>query len=259
MIVRRLSATVGLCLLIFAATLIAVASLRASEADDRTGHGFDVANLDRTCKPCDDFFQFAEGGWMKNNPIPPEYPEWGSFVTLQDHNESALHGILEAASANKSAAAGSNEAKIGDFYATCMDTAAIEQEGLKPLAEDFRRIDAIHDRASLLDTGAYLQTEGVGVLFGFGSDQDFKDSSKVIGVAAQGGLGLPDRDYYTRDDEESKKLREQYMDHIAKLFVLTGDPQEKAASEAKSVLALETSLAKASGSSRAERSSSCQR
>jgi putative endopeptidase len=187
MMVRRFSATAGLCLLIFAAILMVFAGRDAKAADDTTVHSFDKANLDRTCKPCEDFFQFAEGGWIKNNPIPPEYPEWGSFVTLQDHNENALHGILEAA-ANTSAAAGSNEQKIGDFYAACMDTTGIEQQGLKPLEEDFRRIDAIHDTASLLDTGAHLQAEGVGVLFGFASDQDFKDSAKVIGVASQGGL-----------------------------------------------------------------------
>jgi putative endopeptidase len=243
MIVRRLLAVGGLCFLTFAA---AVGAFAGNAADDTTGHGFDMANLDRTCKPCDDFFQFAQGGWMRNNPIPPEYPEWGSFVTLQDHNETALHGILEAASANKSAAAGSNEQKIGDYYATCMDTSAIEKQGLKPLADDLRRIEAINDIPSLLDTGAHLQNQAVGVLFGFGSDQDFKDSSKVIGVVAQGGLGLPDRDYYTRDDQESRKLREQYVDHIAKMFVLMGDGQEKAASGAKSVLALETALARVS-------------
>jgi putative endopeptidase len=243
---RRACAIGGLCLLIFAAALAALAGGGTSATGDTLRGGFDMANLDRTCKPCDDFFQFAQGGWIQNNPIPPEYPEWGSFVTLQDQNEKALHGILEAAATEKSAAPGSNEQKIGDFYATCMDTSAIEKQGLKPLAADLGKIDAIHDTASLVDTAALLQTEGVGVLFGFGSDQDFADSSKVIGVAQQGGLGLPDRDYYMRDDAESKKLREQYVDHIAKMFVLMGDVQDKAASEAKSVLVLETSLARVS-------------
>ena len=240
MMVRRLSATVGLVLLIFAATVVAFAG-RGPGAEDAAGHGFDTGNLDRTCKPCDDFFQFAEGGWTKNNPIPPEYPEWGSFVTLGDKNEKSLHEILEAAAANGASAAGSNEQKIGDYYATCMDTKAIEGQGLKPLADDLRKIEGIHDTASLVDTGAHLQGEGVGVLFAFGSDQDFKDSSKVIGEANQGGLGLPDRDYYTRDDDDSKKLRQQYVEHIAKLLTLMGDAQE-----GKAVLALETSLAKAS-------------
>src|ERR1700730_1492537 len=240
---RRVCATAALFLLIFAGAVVALAGRGATDSDAR---GFDMANLDRTCKPCDDFFQFAEGGWIKNNPIPPEYPEWGSFVTLQDNNEKLLRDILEAAAANNSAPAGSNEQKIGDYYATCMDTKGIEDQGLKPLAEDLRTIDGIHDTASLIDSAAHLQAEGVGVLFGFGSTQDFKDSRKVIGEALQGGLGLPDRDYYTRDDDDSKKLRQQYVEHIAKLFTLMGEAPEKSAQEARTVLALETSLAKAS-------------
>jgi putative endopeptidase len=244
MIVRRLNATLALILLILAAGVVALAG-HGPVGDAATG-GFDVGNLDRTCKPCDDFFQFAEGGWLKNNPIPPEYGEWGSFATLQDKNEAALHEILEVAAANRSAATGSNEQKIGDFYASCMDTKAIEDQGLKPLAEDLRHIDAIHDTASLVDTGAYLQAEGVNALFNFGSSQDFKDSTQVIGAAQQGGLGLPDRDYYTRDDEQSKKLLEQYGQHIAKMLTLMGDAPEKSAQEAKSIVAVETSLAKAS-------------
>jgi putative endopeptidase len=243
MMIRRWSATVGLVFLILAAGLMAFAG-RTTGADAATG-GFDVANLDRTCKPCEDFYQFAEGGWIKNNPIPPEYPEWGSFVTLQDKNEAALHEILEAAAANRSVS-GSNEQKIGDFYSSCMDTKVIEDQGLKPLESDLRRIDSIRDTASLVDTGAYLQTKGVNALFGFGSSQDFKDSTQVIGAAQQGGLGLPDRDYYTRDDEESKKLREQYVQHIAKMLTRMGDAPEKSAQEAKAILAVETSLAKAS-------------
>src|SRR5262249_48555098 len=153
---------------------------------------------------------------LKSNPIPPEYPEWGSFITLADRNQQALRGILEAAAKNTSTNPGSSEQKIGDFYASCMDTAAVEAQGLKPLDPERATIQAIRDTASLMDTGAHLQTLGVGVLFNFGSDQDFKDSSKVIGEATQGGLGLPDRDYYTRDDDESKKLRQQYVEHIAK-------------------------------------------
>jgi putative endopeptidase len=241
--VRRFSATVVLLSVIFGCAVVAFAARSAKDSDSR---GFDLANLDRTCKPCDDFFQFAAGGWIKNNPIPPEYPEWGSFVTLQDKNEKSLRDILEAAAANNSAPAGSNEQKIGDYYATCLDTKGIEDQGLKPLAEELRTIDGIDDSASLIDTGAHLQAEGVGVLFGFGSTQDFKDSGKVIGEALQGGLGLPDRDYYTRDDDDSKKLRQQYVEHIARLFTLTGEAREKSAQQAKTVLALETSLAKAS-------------
>lgn len=255
MAARRFSATLILAMAIFASLFGVLAGGHRLLAADDAPHGYDVANLDRTCKPCDDFYQFAVGGWLKNNPIPPEYPMWGSFVTLADKNEQALHGILETAAANASAAAGSNEQKIGDFFASCMDTKEIDAQGLKPIGAELAAIEAIHDTAGLIDIGAKLQAKGVSVLFNFGSDQDFKDSSKVIGEANQGGLGLPDRDYYTRDDDESKKLREQYVAHIAKLFALMGNaPDEGAAyglayrsvDEAKKVLEIETSLAKAS-------------
>ena len=246
MAARRIFAILIVSFAIFAALFLAPGGTRLMAADDSPAHGFDVADLDRSCKPCDDFYQFAVGGWLKANPIPPEYPLWGSFITLAEKNLQALHEILEAAVTNTSAAPGSNEQKVGDLYATCMDTKAIDAQGLQPISAELASIDAIHDTAGLLNTGARLQTQGVGVLFAFGSDQDFQDSSKVIGEANQGGLGLPDRDYYTRDDDESKKLREQYLQHIAKLFTLTGETPDKADADAKTILGIETSLAKAS-------------
>jgi putative endopeptidase len=246
MVVRRLFATLIVSLVTLAAVFVVFAGSRTSAADDKAAHGFDPANLDRTCKPCDDFYQFAAGGWLKNNPIPPEYSAWGSFITLTEKNQEALRGILEEATANTSVAPGSNEQKIGDYYASCMDTSAIEAQGLKPLAPMLAEIEAIRNIPGLIETGAHLQAHGASVLFTYGSDQDFKDSSKVIGEANQGGLGLPDRDYYTREDNESKKQLEQYVEHVTKLFVLMGDGQDKAAAEAKTVLAIETSLAKAS-------------
>jgi predicted metalloendopeptidase len=246
MAVHRLFSTLIVSLVTLAAVFVVFAGSRASAADDNAAHGFDPANLDRTCKPCDDFYQFAAGGWLKNNPIPPEYSEWGSFITLTEKNQQALRGILEEAAAKTSAAPGSNEQKIGDYYASCMDTGAIEAQGLKPLAPILAEVEAIHDIPGLVEIGAHLQALGASALFTYGSDQDFKDSSKVIGEANQGGLGLPDRDYYTREDSESKKQLEQYVEHVTKLFVLMGDDQDKAAAEAKTVLAIETSLAKAS-------------
>jgi putative endopeptidase len=246
MAARRFSTTLILAMSILAALFVAfTASHRLLAADDAT-HGYDVANLDRTCKPCDDFYQFAVGGWLKANPIPPEFPMWGSFVTLADKNEQALHAILEAAAANASAAPGSNEQKIGDFFASCMDTKEADAQGLKPIGAELAAIEAIRDTAGVIDIGAKLQAKGVGVLFNFGSDQDFRDSSKVIGEANQGGLSLPDRDYYTRDDEESKKLRQQFVEHVTKMLVLAGDSQDQAAATGNTVLSIETSLAKAS-------------
>ncbi|HEY1925279.1 MAG TPA: M13 family metallopeptidase [Candidatus Acidoferrum sp.] len=249
MMLRRLCAMAGLGVAILAGAAMAFAGGQnngSRGADDKASGGFDVANMDRTCKACDDFYKYANGGWMKKNTIPPQYPEWGPALIMFERTEQRLHEILEAAAANRSVAAGSNEQKIGDYYATCMDMKAIDEKGLKPLNGDLGRINAIHDNASLLETGARLQAQGTGVLFGYGSDQDFADSTQVIGEVRQGGLGLPDRDYYTRDDEKSKELRKQYVEHMTKMFVLMGDAKQKAAAEAQTVLGIETSLAKAS-------------
>jgi predicted metalloendopeptidase len=245
-IVRRLIAVAGLLLVIFGAAVGALAGRTAGGAGDTAGYwGFDTANLDRTCKPCDDFFEFAMGGWMKANPIPPQYPRWGSFTVLLDKNQQNLRGILEA-SAAANAAASSNERKIGDFYASCMDTAVIDAAGAKPIEGELARIAAVKSAPDLQAEVARLQENGIGVMFRFGSRQDAKDSSQVIATANQGGLGLPERDYYLRDDEKSKKLREAYVKHATTIFEVLGDPADKAATEAAGVMALETSLAKGS-------------
>ena len=229
----------------FAALLLLTVHLSAKAASDTPSWGFSLTNLDRTCKPCDNFYEFAMGSWMKANPIPAEYSSWGTFTQLRDNNLTALRTILEAAT-KANAPAGSNEQKIGDFYASCMDTEAIEAAGLKPIAAQLSAIDAITDRKSLDATVAKLQQQGAGVLFRFSSGQDIKDSSRVIAQASQGGLGMPDRDYYFRDDDKSKQLRADYEQHVAKMFVLAGDPPEKAAAVAKTVMSIETGLAKAS-------------
>jgi len=226
---------------------LALLDVRASaRSGDAPGYwGFDTANLDKTCKPCDDFFQFAMGGWMKNNPVPPEYSSWGSFTVLGDKNQQALRQILEAAE-KSNAPAGSNERKVGDFYASCMDTAAIEAAGTKPIDAVLQRIAETTNARGLPALAAQLQQQGIGVMFRFTSGQDAKESTQVIAIALQGGLGLPERDYYLRDDDKSKKLRDDYTKHAAKMFELLGDTPDKAAAEATTVLNLETSLAKAS-------------
>ena len=213
--------------------------------DPAKSWGFDTANLDRTCKPCDDFYQFAMGGWMKANPIPPEYPVWGSFSQLADRNQKNLREILEAAESAK-AARGTNEQKIGDFYASCMDTTAIDAAGSKPIEPELTQIAAIQTLADLEQETGRLHQQGVGVLFRFNSTQDAKDSSQVIGAAFQGGLGLPEREYYLKQDEKSQKLREDYVKHVANMFVLLGDSAEASAGEAATALKIETLLATAS-------------
>jgi putative endopeptidase len=244
---RRLRFALCLRLVVIAyCAELALADVRASTPPDSPSYwGFDTANLDKTCKPCDDFFQFAMGGWMKSNPIPPEYSTWGSFTVLADRNQQGLREILEA-SAKADMPSGSNERKIGDFYWSCMDTAAIEGAGTKPIDALLLRISLMKSIADLQVTAARLQQQGFAVLFRFTSNQDAKDSTKVIATALQGGLGLPERDYYLRTDEKSKKLRDDYSAHVARMLQLLGDAPEKSAAEAATVLAIETSLAKAS-------------
>ncbi len=203
--------------------------------------GIDVSNLDRTCKPCQDFFQFANGGWIKNHPIPAAYPSYGNFQAVADRNQQVLHGILNGAAA-ANAKPGSNEQKIGDFYASCMDTAAIEAAGTEPIAP-LLALASEADAANIGATLARLQAAGVDAFFGFGSTADYKNSVQNIGYLGQGGLGLPDRDYYTRTDAKSKALLAAYQAHVQKMFELLGDPATTAASEAASVLRIETALA----------------
>jgi putative endopeptidase len=209
-------------------------------------HGVDLAILDKTCKPCEDFFRYASGEWLAKNPIPAAYPSWGRFNELAERNREELHQILEQAAANTQAPATSNERKIGDFYASCMDEKQINAAGAKPLDSEFARIDAVRSTRELQEEVARLQGLGVRALFDFGATQDEKNSSQVIGGADQGGLGLPDRDYYTKTDDKSKQIRQQYEEHLAKMLALAGDDQAKTSSEAKSIVELETRLAEAS-------------
>ena len=244
---RFFSAGCILAVVAVLAVALAGAGLRASPAaaDKPNSWGFDTANLDKACKPCDDFYQFAMGGWMKSNPIPAEYPSWGTFTQLADKNQQNLRLILDDA-VNAKAAAGSNERKIGDFYASCMDTTAIDAAGTKPLEPELARIAEIKSVADLQAEAERLQSRGVGALFRFGSNQDAKDSTRVIGGAFQGGLGLPEREYYLKEDDRSKQLRETYTKHVAKMFELLGDPADKSAAEAATILKIETALATAS-------------
>jgi len=218
----------------------------AAGAPAKSDHGFDLSNLDRSVSPCDNFYKFADGGWMKNNAIPPSRSTWATYSKLTDQNEESLHGILEEAAKDKSAAPGSNRQKIGDFYASCMDESAIEAAGLKPLEPTFQEIAQIQDISGLQAEIARLQRTGVNAVFDFGSEQDFKDSTQVIAAAGQGGLGLPDRQYYLDDDDRSKQLRAGYIQHVTNMFKLMGDDDATAANEAKVVLDIETTLAKAS-------------
>jgi putative endopeptidase len=207
------------------------------------GHGFDTSRMDTTVAACNDFYQFANGNWLKATQIPAAFPSWGSFNVLNENNRNTLHEILEEAAKNATAKAGSVEQKIGDFYATCMDEQKREAEGAKPLAPYLARIDKVRDAKGVESEVAYLHKEGIPVLFGFGSGPDFKNSSMNIGNAGQGGLSLPSRDYYTDTDDKSKQLRDAFVHHVSAMFQLLGDAPAQADREAQTVLAVETRLA----------------
>jgi putative endopeptidase len=212
----------------------------------QTNHGYDRASLDPNTSACTDFFQYANGGWMAANPIPGAYPSWGVANVLDEKNRTLLREILDAAAKNTSAPKGSSEQKVGDYYATCMDEAKIETEGLKPLAPEFDLIAKIKNVKTLQEEIEHLHSMGINALFVSGSTQDFKNSAEVTADVDQGGLGLPDRDYYTKTDDKSKKIKDAYVTHVAKMFELMGDDAAKAATESQTVLALETKLAEAS-------------
>jgi putative endopeptidase len=218
----------------------------ATKPSSPASHGIDLTILDKTCKPCEDFYHYASGEWLAKNPVPAAYPSWGRFNELAERNRELLHQILEGAAANTKASAGSNEQKIGDFYASCMDEKQINAAGAKALETEFGQINSIRSPGQLQAEIARLQGLGVGALFEFGSTQDEKNSSQVIGGADQGGLGLPDRDYYTKTDDKSKEIRQQYEEHVAKMLTLAGDDAAKASADAKAVVELETKLAEAS-------------
>ncbi|HVJ62760.1 MAG TPA: M13 family metallopeptidase [Tahibacter sp.] len=205
--------------------------------------GLDAANLDPSAPACRDFFQYANGGWLKANPIPPEYSGWSLDDELRERNEHLLRGVLDAAAA-KPEPAGSNTQKIGDFYATALDTAAAEKAGRTPIDAQLARIAALKTPADVAAAVREHHARGDLVLFDFFVEPDMKDPGTAIAYAIQGGLGLPDRDYYLRDDPKSKELLAFYRAYVAKLLQLAG--VDDSAKQADAVVALETRLAKAS-------------
>jgi putative endopeptidase len=218
----------------------------SANASTRGTGGLVASDFDRSVSPCTDFYKFADGGWLKNNPIPPDRPNWGALDVVRQHNEDILHQILEEAAKDPAKGGDPNWQKIGDFYASCMDESQIESAGLKPLESQLQQIAAIQDTAGLQAEIARLQKNGVNAVFLFTSEQDLKDSTQVIAGAGQGGLGLPDRSYYLDEDDRAKQLRTGYVEHMTKMFVLMGDSDATAAAEAKAVMELETTLAKSS-------------
>jgi predicted metalloendopeptidase len=228
------------------ASLLAMAPSPAHAAAGPASSAFDPADADPKVAPGDDFFLHANGGWIARTTIPADESRWGGFEEVIERNRQILHEILETSAATPSAPAGSPTRMVGDFYASAMDSAAIEKAGATPLGEELKRIAGVQDRAGLEDELARLQTFGVRAPFSLAAIQDFKSSTEVIVNLNQAGLGLPDRDYYTKTDDASKKIRDQYVAHVGRMFGLLGDDPATAAREAATVMDIETRLATAS-------------
>ena len=231
---------------------LAVLSLFGAFLSAQKMPGFDPGAIDRTADPCVNFYQYACGGWLATNPVPGDQSRWGRFDALQERNRTILQGILEAASGNKPTRT-ATEQKIGDYYASCMDTKALDQKGLTPIQPDLDRINGMDNKAALTGVVIGLYRLGSNPFFRFSSEPDAKDSNEIIAGLDQGGLGLPDRDYYFRTDEKSIEIRKQYVAHLLKLFELLGNSTDLAAKRAEAVMKIETALAKGSLDSVARR------
>ena len=234
---RRLLA----CLLSVACAAGVAAGEREAAAPRSVG-GFDVKNLDPSVDPCVDFYRYACGGWRKANPIPPDQTRWGRFNELAERNRDVLHEILEQV---KDAKPGRSpiEAKVGDYYAACMDEAGIEKQGTRPLAPVLASVEAVESKGDLFRRLGDHEAHALPGLFRFGSAPDLHDSRRTVASLGQGGLGLPDRDDYLKDDPKSKEKREKYLEHVSRLLELSGEGAARAAADAQTVLRIETALA----------------
>lgn len=212
---------------------------------DSAFKAIDPANIDTTVRPQDDFYHYANGLWIKNNPIPGSEVRWGAFNVLQDNTYKKLKVLLEEASA-ANAKKGTNEQKVGDFYATAMDSATIEKQGMTVIADELKMIADIKTKDDVLAVAAQMQRKALAPMFTFYVYQDQKNSSAYIPYVDQGGLTLPDRDYYVNTDARSKEIRTAYASHLEKMFVLMGDDAKTAKTNAETIVRLETRLAKAS-------------
>src|SRR6266481_7467121 len=223
----------------------AVSGFAQTSSSTKPGPGFSVDNIDKTADPCVDFYQYACGNWMKNSEIPADRSSWQSFSELNESNLGVERGILEKAAAG---GAGRNaiDQKIGDLYGSCMDEKAVNAKGIGPLKPELDRVAAVKDKNALIEEIAHVHVIGPSPLFNFYSQSDLHNADTVIAYIDQGGLSLPDRDYYIKDDARMVDMRKHYVDYVTEMFTLAGQSAERAADSAKTVLRIETALAKAS-------------
>ena len=231
------------------ATILALASCQqnvAKHTEETSVKFIDVANMDSTVHPGDNFFMYANGAWLKTNPVPGDQVRWGSFNILAENNLKALHTLLDSAAGVKNAPAGSHVQKVGDFYRTGMDSATIEKNGITPLNETFARIDNIKDINGLLSELTLEHTMGLSTLFSFGISPDDKNVVKEICQFSQAGLGMPGKEYYFDKDEQTIKIREAYKQYVPQMLKMMGEDSVTAKKDAAAILKLEMSLAGAS-------------
>jgi putative endopeptidase len=217
----------------------------AAPKASRAAEGFSVENIDKTADPCTDFYQYACGNWLKTAEIPADQPEWVSFIEIEERNKVILRDILEKASVPTPTRT-PVEQKIGDYYSSCMDEKAIDAKGLDPFKPELARISAVKDKAQLIDAIAHVHLVGPNPLFRFYSQPDLHNAEMVIAYVDQGGLTLPDRDYYIKDDAKMAEMRKHLVDYATQMFTLSGQTPEQAGKSAETVVRIETALAKAS-------------
>jgi putative endopeptidase len=224
--------------------LFCAAGFSQTSSSARPAPGFSLDTIDKSIDPCVDFYQYACGNWIKNSEIPPDQSSWVSFVELRERNMGIMRDILEKASAG---GAGRNaiDQKIGDFYGSCMDEKAADAKGIDALKPLLDRIDAVKDKQGLIDEIAHAHMIGASSLFAFYAQSDLHNADQVIAYIDQGGLTLPDRDYYLKDDDKTKGIRQHLTDYMTTVFSLSGAPTGESSSDADTVLRIETALAKA--------------
>ncbi len=229
-------------LVVIALLTLPIFSFAQSESSAKPAPGFSIDNIDKSIDPCVDFYQYSCGNWIKNSEIPADQAQWVSFVELHERNMAIMHDILEKAATGGSSRSAIDQ-KIGDLYGSCMDEKAVDAKGIAALKPELDRVAAVQDKKALIDEIAHVHLVGPNPLFNFYSSSDMHNADQVIAYIDQGGLTLPDRDYYIKDDQKMKDMRQHLVDYATQLFTLEGQSPEKAAESAQAVLRIETALA----------------